>query len=492
MIGLSKPSPRVAAALIAAAAFAPAMARAQAAGASPDTLQQMQRELSALQAEEATAKAQEAAARAAERARAARIDALARQLSQATGQPIVQTPAPTEIAEIPAQPKGTSKPGFDVYGFAQLDMIQDFDRVDPNWTATLRPSRIGINGEFGSDGQSIASVRQSRFGVTASQDILGKPLFVKFEFDLYGVGVDAGQTTMRVRHAYGSWGPILAGQTNSVFMDIDTFPNVIDYWGPDGMVFLRTPQIRYTYKSGGSEFAVALESSSNDVDPGGIRVIDPALGSTIHGDQKVPDLTAHYRYDGGWGHVQLAGILRNVAFDSSGTPGNEPKGNKTGWGLNLAGNFNTWHKDVLHLSVVYGEGIASYMNDGGTDLGPKVVLSGPIVAPPIAGLPAGTTLAPDVLPLLGLVAYYDHYWNDHWSTSIGWSQTKVENTSFQEGSAYRNGEYASVNLLWNPDKHIMMGGELLWGTRQLRSGASGDDTRVQFSFKYSFSSTDFQ
>jgi hypothetical protein len=37
-----------------------------------------------------------------------------------------------------------------------------------------------------------------------------------------------------------------------------------------------------------------------------------------------------------------------------------------------------------------------------------------------------------------------------------------------------------------------MGGELLWGTRQLRSGASGDDTRVQFSFKYSFSSTDFR
>ena len=34
-------------------------------------------------------------------------------------------------------------------------------------------------------------------------------------------------------------------------MDIDTFPNAIDYWGPNGMIFVRTPQIRYTYKTGG-------------------------------------------------------------------------------------------------------------------------------------------------------------------------------------------------------------------------------------------------
>ena len=62
---------------------------------------------------------------------------------------------------------------------------------------------------------------------------------------MYGIGVDAGQTTIRLRHAYGRWGPILAGQTNSLFMDGDLFPNVVDYWGPAGMVFVRNPQIRF-------------------------------------------------------------------------------------------------------------------------------------------------------------------------------------------------------------------------------------------------------
>ena len=33
-------------------------------------------------------------------------------------------------------------PHVEIYGFVQADYIQDFDRVDPAWEDTLRPSRI--------------------------------------------------------------------------------------------------------------------------------------------------------------------------------------------------------------------------------------------------------------------------------------------------------------------------------------------------------------
>jgi hypothetical protein len=380
-------------------------------------------------------------------------------------------------------------PAFDVYGFAMLDYIQDFNRVNPNWEATLRPSKIPTTtGEFGSDGQSTISARQSRFGVTASQDIAGQPLFVKFEFDLYGVGVDEGQTTIRLRHFYGTWGPITAGQTNSTFMDVDSFPNVIDYWGPNGMVFLRNPQIRYTYKSGPHEFAVAVEKPGNDIDPGNIREIDPSIASGIQGDEKTPDLTGHYRYNADWGDVQVAAILRRVGFDTAGTPNNSPKGSKTGWGVNLSWNQKLFQKDIVHLAFVGGEGIASYMNDGGTDLGPKATLT---PTPPIAPAPP-VALSPDVLPLIGIVAYYDHAWNDHWSSSVGWSETKVKNTNFQQTNAYKDGQYASVNLLWSPDKRLMVGAEYLWGQRKDHNNETGTDNRIQVSFKYSFSMSDFR
>ena len=37
-----------------------------------------------------------------------------------------------------------------------------------------------------------------------------------------------------------------------------------------------------------------------------------------------------------------------------------------------------------------------------------------------------------------------------------------------------------------------MGGEFLWGNREDKDGAEGEDYRVQFSFKYNFSSNDFR
>jgi hypothetical protein len=63
-------------------------------------------------------------------------------------------------------------------------------------------------------------------------------------------------------------GPGPGRQTNSLFMDGDIFPNTIDYWGPTGMVFLRNPQLRYTYRDGPDQFAVAIEKPGNDIDAG--------------------------------------------------------------------------------------------------------------------------------------------------------------------------------------------------------------------------------
>lgn len=441
---------------------------------------QLQSELKAMRAD-----AERARAEAVERER--KVADLQNRLNAATGAPPVAAP-PSSLAGASSS-GGESSGSFEIYGFAQVDYIQDFKRVDPAWDATLRPSKIPtVDGIFGDDGQGIISVRQSRFGVRATQPVGGRDLFVRFEFDLYGVGGDAGQTTFRLRHAYGEWGPILAGQTNSLFMDGDTFPNTIDYWGPNGMVFLRNPQIRYTYKTGANQFAIAIEQPSNDIDPGNIRLLDSDIAGSLQGDEELPDLTAQWRYTGDWGHVQAAGILRRVGFETAGTPNNEPSDSKVGWGINLTSNIKVFEKDVIHLGAVYGEGIASYMNDGGTDLAPQ---ADEVVTPPVPGVPP-FGLRGDVVPLLGLMAYYDHYWNDQFSSSIGYSRVQVDNTNFQEPTAFKTAQYASVNLLYTPSDKILMGGEFLWGNREDKDGAEGEDYRVQFSFKYNFSSNDFR
>jgi hypothetical protein len=140
----------------------------------------------------------------------------------------------TLLAASAARAEETGR-SFEIYGFAQADYIQDISgRLDPDWDDAFRPSKICFDGACGEDGQASISVKQSRFGVKGTMPTGSStaPLSFKFEFDLFGTGVDAGQTTMRLRHFYGEWGQILAGQTHSLFMDIDVFPNTIDYWGP--------------------------------------------------------------------------------------------------------------------------------------------------------------------------------------------------------------------------------------------------------------------
>jgi hypothetical protein len=90
------------------------------------------------------------------------------------------------------------------------------------------------------------------------------------------------------------------------------------------------------------------------------------------------------------------------------------------------------------------------------------------------------------VPLLDWLLYYDHWWSDTLSSSVGYSRNFQSNTSGQATTAQRAGDYASVNLLWYPVRNVMTGVELIWAERENSNGASANDTRIQFSGQYKF------
>jgi hypothetical protein len=163
-----------------------------------------------------------------------------------------------------------SKPNFDIYGHAMVDMGYDFKQTDPNWFDVIRPSRLpSFKDEFGKDGNFYSGVRQSRLGVRGYIPTSLGQMKTIFEFELFGTGVDAGQTTFRLRHAWGELGHFGAGQTWSPFMDPDVFPNSLEYWGPNGMVFFRNVQVRYTlWSKGDSRLVIAAERPGASGDQG--------------------------------------------------------------------------------------------------------------------------------------------------------------------------------------------------------------------------------
>lgn len=374
-----------------------------------------------------------------------------------------------------AQAAGAKQPSFEVYGFAQVDYIQDFDRVDPAWNAMLRASKVPtVDGQFGKDGEAIFSARQSRLGVKGSFPSGAHDLKAKVEFDFFGRADgtgspdSAGQQSIRLRRAYGEWGPILGGLTDSLFMDDDYWPNIVEYWGPTGMVFFRNVQLRYTLPlAGPNTFAVAVERPGADIQ--GYPEQAPQLG----GRNELPDLTARFRLGGQqWGYLQASGILRRVGWENA---GNGRSGNVTGWGVNLSSTIRLI-PDKVHLlpAIVYGEGISNYMNDATPDVGAK-----------------GTSLLAAegaAVPLLGVSAYVDVTWNKLLTSSIGYSFVNLDNTSLQPGDALHRGEYASVNVLVHPAPSFLIGPELQWARRENNDGADGTDMRIQVSAKFAFSS----
>jgi hypothetical protein len=250
---------------------------------------------------------------------------------------------------------------------------------------------------------------------------------------------------------------------------------MLDYWGPIGMAFYRNPQIRWTPIRGNQSLAVALERPGDDIDPGQVRTIDPDVVANAQKDEKVPDLTVQWKSAGDWGHFQIAGIVRQVGFETS-TGNHEPSANKTGWGVDLTGSMKTGSGKIM-AGVVTGEGIASYMNDGGTDMGPE-------------GAPGN--LSAKVVPLTAFLLYYDHNWNEKWMSTIGFAQSEVKNTDLQNDDAFKRGQYASINLVSTPVKNFMYGGEFLWGSRMSKDDTTTHDQRIQITMKYSFSSLDFK
>lgn len=365
---------------------------------------------------------------------------------------------------------------LELYGFIMTDAGYNFNQIHPDWFDVIRPTKLpSYKNEFGPDGNTYFSVRQTRFGTKGYLPTPLGELKTTFEFELFGTGVDAGQTTFRLRHAYGEIGHFGVGQYWSPFMDIDVFPNSIEYWGPTGMVFFRNVQMRWMPIMGDTRLTFALERPGASADQGVYSGRIELQG--VKGHFPLPDLSAEYRRAFSFGYVELAGIMRYMAWEDLNNVGPDLSGNAVGWGLNLSSNVNITESTLGRFQVVYGQGIENYMNDAPVDVGVTNDVSDPAVA----------------LPVLGLVAFVDQKWNDKFSSSAGYSMINITNSEGQNNDAFKRGHYALGNLLYYPAENIMCGVELQYGTREnFSDGWNTDILKVQFSFRYRFSQTFFR
>jgi hypothetical protein len=367
------------------------------------------------------------------------------------------------------------KPSFEIYGQIMTDIGYNFNQINPLYFDVMRPTQLpAYKNEYGTDGNSYFSVRQSSLGFKSYSDTKFGELRTRFDFDLFGVGPNAGQTTFHILYAWVEMGKFAVGHNWSLFCDFDGFPNIIEYWGPSGMSLCKNVQFRYMPLQGKTRLVFAIERPGASADEGIYR--DRIELTDVKPKFNLPDFSGELRISKNRGYIELAGVVRKIEWVDQGNQPYDLSGKAIGWGLNLSTNLKLGIKDVFKGNAIYGVGIENLMNDAPTDIGIQNNFAD--TNAPVKGV---------ALPVSSFSAYLNHRWNEKFSSSMGYSLVNISNSDGQTSDAFREGQYASINLLYYPLNNMMAGAEIIWIKRNNNSDEwSSSATKIQFSFRYTF------
>jgi hypothetical protein len=338
--------------------------------------------------------------------------------------------------------------------------------------------------------------RYTRFGFDTETPIQSLDWTVKtrIEVDFFNGNTSGafGSFPLRLRFAWAEFGPFLIGQAASLFMDYDVFPNVLDYEGPGGMVLVRQPIAAVRLPIGQKmKFSIGVEQPYSDiqwfenggwvVNPGSGIIGTPGVGRNV---QDVPDLTANLRYEGDYGHFQVAGVLRKLTFQPA--TGNSAY-DAAGYGINFTGTIHPWafltctpksgdeSTPLSRSRALYqfaaGRGINRYIQD-------------------VNGLGLDATFDPATgfraIPSYGWFIAYEQWWAKKWASNFTYGQDAMELTSTMPGDTYERANYVSANIIWLPVPRMGVGLEYLYGFRKNKDGQRGENSRLQSGFQYKF------
>jgi len=357
-------------------------------------------------------------------------------------------------------------------GYANLAIVNNFDPL-------LARDRF-IVGTIPTSGQTDPGARkgasvtasQTRFNIEIREHTEQGQLRAFIEGDFLGERGDGA--SFRLRHAYGQYRWLLAGQTWTVLSNLEALPEQVDFEGINGAVLARQPQVRFFPRLGKDlSLVMSIENPETNIDQG-VGVTE--LPDLILSVNKLP-LTSNYAWN-----YKVGAIVRDLRGKADVTNAS-PVRNAIGWGLTTSGRVPApvWSdSDNVAWQITYGSGVGRYLNDlnaiGGGD----------------AVFDSSGDLRP--LPVLAGFLSFQHEWNSSWlnrwpglwRSNLNLSWIDIANYDFQEGSAYNQTMYTSANLIYFPTQNARVGLEFLWGQRKNKDNSRGTARQIQLSTRFTF------
>lgn len=462
-------------ALASALAFT-APAHAQSAQDLRQQMQTMQQRLDALEASEAESKR-------AQQATAAQATAASQQ---------------AQAADLKGSFPGSIRiPGTDtsvrLYGFVRATGGYDIGNNYRGVTFAAKSASLTRSAADRQGGDAKFDARYSRLGFETRTDSAWGPVRSVVEFDFGGTQSTGSTTTQggwtpRLRLAYVEAGPLLAGQTNTLFAGNVSHYELVDFNTAFGLSSVRQAQIRYTAQLGGGlSAAIGLEDPYSDYAYTGGTVYPDSDTSPAVAVNRLPDLTGSLSYGGNWGHVDLTGLLRQIRYTNDGAASGSARfhDSTTGYGVALDSEVNTIGKDTVFARAVFGDGIGRYLDS----IGPV----GAVSNVGMSGVNAASVRLDTVQVVSGMMGF-QHFWAPTVRSTLLGGLARISYPDYvRQFSTAMNRTMGEVqgNLIWSPIKALDLGMEYHYGERSLleenSDGAKrGAGQRVMALVKYSF------
>lgn len=377
--------------------------------------------------------------------------------------------SPANTVTAGATPGSFKLPGSDTSvkfgGYVKADLIYSDSSAGAGSTLDqlLVPGSIALDNDT-EDGQVTLHARQTRLNFATSTPTAWGELKTFVEADFFGANgneIVSNSNGLRTRHAFGSLGGLLVGQTWSTFMDAGSLPETLDFGGPVGELFIRQTQVRWTQGFDGGSWSVAAESPESY-----LTTADAKGGvNSATDDDKVPDLVGRLDFNTSAGRYALAAMARNIRVDKA-------TGADDQWGGALAayGVVPTVGKDTFQFSLTAGNALGRYM-------GQAVFTDGDVDA-------AGELSLNDQW---GAILAYRHFWADNLRSTLALSTARASTPSgATTANMNESADTAHLNLLWSPVTNTTFGLELIHARRETADGRNGELNRVQTSAQYNF------
>ena len=404
----------------------------------------------------------------------AQIDALQKQVDQLSQQQVAASPVQAVVGG--DKPRTYKLPGTDTSlqfgGYVKGDLIYDVKSQNGDSFAVSAIPLDGVETGGGTlrpderEGHVRFHARQSRVWFKSwTPTDLGE-VRTHIEGDFFGDGGNetfSNSTTFRLRHAYGTLGGLLIGQTWTNFMGLHGSPETIDFFGPTGMPFLRQGQIRYTFTpSPGLSVSVSAENPETDgrVD-GTTTFVDESRGGIAF--DEYPDFTAAVKYSGEMVTLSAGAVGRILTIDNGGPVAGDIDEEEFGWGLRASASADLVGGRLNVVANVHGgDGIGRYMLTSGRAL--VLEADGDI----------------ETVTQWGTTVGLGWKWTDFLRSSIGWGHVEIDDDDLAVSTLPEQQDTVHLNLIWAPVPRVWIGIEGIYGRIKVDDNPSGDDDNDQF------------